>query len=437
MRSCVAVVDPISTGANMAAEVASRGYGVIAVWCREVTPELRTHVPLSVKGLRYLAEVSEMPSVKETAAAVRHAAGKLQLLACIVGCDTGVTLADALSEELGLLTNGTAVESRRNKSVQQRLVKAAGLRAAREGVGRTWEDVRSFVESEPLPVIVKPVESAGSDGVKLCRSIEQAQEHFDLLMRAQRKVGSQDAAVLVQEFLRGKEYVVDHVSRDGVHKTVALWVYDKRPCNGSQFVYFGMLPVPSDSEVAQQLIPYVRGVLDALQIRHGPTHGEVILTADGPCLVEMNCRAHGGDGSFVPLARALTGGYSQVDAAVDAFLDKEAFARLPERPPSPFLALGQCLDLVSMQEGTIAATPGYEAIRRLPSFVSLETCLKVGSHVERTVDMFSQVGSATLIHADPAVLARDIEAIRQMEVSGTMFELEECSVPLSASKAGA
>ena len=38
------------------------------------------------------------------------------------------------------------------------------------------------------------------------------------------------------------------------------------------------------------LIPYVQGVLDALQIKNGPTHGEVMMTADGPCLVEMNCR---------------------------------------------------------------------------------------------------------------------------------------------------
>lgn len=66
-----------------------------------------------------------------------------------------------------------------------------------------------------------------------------------------------------------------------------LWVYDKRPRNGSQFVYFGMLPIDSESEEAKVLIPYTRGVLDALGMKHGPSHGEIILTKDGPCLVEM------------------------------------------------------------------------------------------------------------------------------------------------------
>ena len=45
----------------------------------------------------------------------------------------------------------------------------------------------------------------------------------------------------------GKEYVVDHVSVDGEHKTMTIWVYDKRPVNGAAFVYHGVLPVPSDS----------------------------------------------------------------------------------------------------------------------------------------------------------------------------------------------
>lgn len=47
------------------------------------------------------------------------------------------------------------------------------------------------------------------------------------------------------------------------------WVYDKRPKNGSQFVYFGMLPIDPKSEEAKILIPYARGVLDALGMAHG------------------------------------------------------------------------------------------------------------------------------------------------------------------------
>jgi len=421
--ACVAVVDPLSTGGTLAAEIARRGYAVVAVWSAGLSVEVRSHVPADARGLEFLASVEERPSVARTAEALRAACGDLPLLACAVGCETGVSLADALSEELGLRTNGTA-KNRRNKSVQQRCVKAAGLRAPREAVGTSWCDVQAFAATEPMPVVVKPVESAGSEGVKLCHSLEEAEAHFRLLMGAQRKVGSFGAAVLVQEYLRGTEYVVDHVSRDGVHKTVMLWAYDKRSCNGAAFVYFGMVPVPADSKEAQVLIPYARGVLDALGVSNGPSHGEVMMTQDGPCLVEMNCRAHGGDGTWVPLARALTGGYSQVDATVEAFLHEEAFARLPERPPSPFRASGQEVCLVSMCAGRVKGTGGLDRLRRLRSFVSLDTSVAVGGWVEASVDLWTCAGSLMLMHQDAEVLAQDVAAVRRMEAECALFELE-------------
>jgi len=90
------------------------------------------------------------------------------------------------------------------QSVQQRAVKATGLRAVREALGTTWTEVKDFVATESMPVVVKPVESAGSDGVKLCHTVEEAKAHFTLLMESQRKCGAQGAAVLCQEFLKGK-----------------------------------------------------------------------------------------------------------------------------------------------------------------------------------------------------------------------------------------
>ena len=53
-----------------------------------------------------------------------------------------------------------------------------------------------------------------------------------------------------------------------------LEVYDRRPANGAGFVCFGQHCVPSDSPVAQQLIAYTRGCLDALRITNGATHTE-------------------------------------------------------------------------------------------------------------------------------------------------------------------
>merc|ERR1712190_579213 len=347
-----------------------------------------------------------------------------QLEGVIVGGETGVILADELSEALGLRTNGTSCKGRRDKSEQQKLVKAAGLRSTREASGKELSDVRAFLESEPMPCIVKPTESCGSDGVKKCSSIEEAEEHFELLMRSQKKAGAQDGAVICQEFLAGKEYVVDHVTRDGQHKTVMVWVYDKRPTNGGEFVYYNVLPVESADPTAKILVEYTRGVLDALDIKHGPSHAEVMMTSDGtPCLVEMNCRAHGWDGAWAPLERALVG-YSQVEAACDCYFDGEAFAALPDDFP-PFTAGGQMVELVSNFTGRITGLPGYDAIRNLPSFNFMEvgSHITVGRDLELTIDLFTCAGAVILCHPNKEQVAEDEAIIRQMELDGSLFQL--------------
>lgn len=280
--------------------------------------------------------------------------------------------------------------------------------------------------------MLKPTDSAGTDGVKLCHNFEEAKQHFELLFQVEAVNGGYNTEVLCQEFLRGKEYVIDTVSRDSVHKTTAVWVYDKRPANGAAFVYFGMLPVDAASLEAKLLIKYTNQVLDALGMKNGASHGEVIMTSNGPCLVEMNCRAQGGDGNWRPLARALTGGYSQVEACVDSYLDKKAFYSLPMLPPSPAKAFGQEVILVSYVAGDVVGTPGYDKIKELDSFMFLETGVSVGCQVEHTVDLLTCVGSVILMHEDEEILKRDVTRIRDMEKNNELFDLKQSSRMMNA-----
>jgi hypothetical protein len=280
-KEVVVIVDPYSTGCCIAQEIMKRGFSVICLWTKNFAPEMKSHVPLSCGVMKYFAEVEEGETPEETMKTIYKAAGVKTVVACIAGGEAGVDLADILSERLSVRTNGTGVPNRRDKKLQQELIRKYGLRSIRQAAGSDFKEVESFLRNERFPLVLKPVESAGSDGVQLCHSFEEAKDHFHLLMKSQMVNGGDCPSVLCQEFLKGKEYVVDHVSRDGVHKTVMLWVYDKRPVHGSAFVYFGCVPVDSDSPEARILIPYVRGVLDAMGIKNGPTHAEVMMTPDG------------------------------------------------------------------------------------------------------------------------------------------------------------
>lgn len=427
------VVTPYSTGCCVALEAQRRGYKLICLWSAGFAEAMKKHVPVTCQGeLHYEMELDEQSSLDATASLVLAKAEErsFDIVACICGGEAGVDLADALSEKLGLLSNGTQVQNRRDKKVQQELIKEAGLRAVRQCAGSCFADVEDFLRNESYPVIVKPLDSAGSDGVKRCDTFEAAKAHFELLTGGYEKVnGGLVKEVLCQEFLKGREYVVDHVSRAGKHKTTMVWLYDKREVNGGPFVYFNEYPIDSKSPEADDLIPYIRSVLDVLGVANGPSHAEVIITEDGPCLVEMNCRANGGDGIWVPLCRAIAG-YSQVEAAVDAYLQEGKFKDLPDRFPSPFLAQGQCVDLVSYSKGTVKATPGFEVLKRLESFVFIETHVNPGVKVVPTVDLVTDIGCVVLMHPERKVLEHDAEVIRQLENNNLLFQYyEEEEVP--------
>ena len=100
--------------------------------------------------------------------------------------------------------------------------------------------------------------------------------HCVLLAPGKRNgLGLINDGALVQEFLAGKEYVIDKVSKNGVHKITAIWQYDKREVNGASFVYFGTKLMSSTGPMFQKMVAYSSEVLDALEIREGPSHMEV------------------------------------------------------------------------------------------------------------------------------------------------------------------
>jgi hypothetical protein len=177
-KEAVILVDPYSTGCCIAQEIQKRGYTVFALWTKGFAPEMKLHVPLSVGQITYKAELDEADTLADTVSVVYKAADKLRVVACFAGGEAGVALADALSEHLKVRTNGTRIPNKRDKKLQQELVKQTGLRSVRQACGVIFSEVESFLQTEPFPVVLKPVESAGSDGVKLCHTMEEAKEHF-------------------------------------------------------------------------------------------------------------------------------------------------------------------------------------------------------------------------------------------------------------------
>lgn len=441
-QEAIVIVDPYSSGMSMAEKVLQRGFLCVCVYSDtlEVTQERIAHVPSDLAS-KFLAIIyhdgeverkDERKALQYTVAALNRLKN-IDVVGVFAGAETGVLLADKLSEHLNLITNGTnGSAARRNKYLMGEVVRSAGLRAVAQVQATKWSQVEKFIAEELEPVfkinggnfkvIVKPVESAGSDDVMLCHSMDEVKAAFGNIQGKINALGLENQATLVQEYLEGTEYVVDTVSRNGVTKVVALWEYDKRAVNGASFVYYGvLLRAAPDGSVLAKVADYVLKVVRALGIAHGPAHAEVIVERGEACLVEIGARCHGGSGSYLPIVMPCLG-YNHVDAALDSYLDAEAFERLPERPKE--LKLHGCeAMLVSHEAGKLAGYPGHEDLANLSSTASIIWYTHVGEELSITIDMFSTPGSVIMVHADEDQLNCDYARIRELEKKG-LFALE-------------
>lgn len=72
---------------------------------------------------------------------------------------------------------------------------------------------------------------------------------------------------------------------------------------------------------------YADSVLNALGIYQGPSHMEVMWCEDGVCLVEVGSRCHGGEGTWIPVAKECIG-YTMVDVTLDVYLNGALFDKI-------------------------------------------------------------------------------------------------------------
>merc|ERR1719181_2138713 len=82
--------------------------------------------------------------------------------------------------------------------------------------------------------------------------------------------------ILIQEFLQGKEYVIDSASRDGVHKVIMVWNEDLRPGNGHFDLYFGFKVMDPKDQKTMAIMDYANKVLDATGLQNGASNMEVM-----------------------------------------------------------------------------------------------------------------------------------------------------------------
>jgi argininosuccinate lyase len=146
----------------------------------------------------------------------------------------------------------------------------------------------------PLPVVLKPTEGSGSVGVKLCHTLEEAQEHATrLLARTRNERGLPlPEEFLVEQYIRGPEYSAETFGTSVIgltakHVTPEPWFVE----TGHDF------PAPLEAERAHEISRTVLRALRAVGMLWGPAHTEIRWNDVRPVVMEINPRLAGG---FIP-----------------------------------------------------------------------------------------------------------------------------------------
>jgi len=431
------VVDGYSTGEFYPAAIRAKGLRPVHVTSgtERCAPGLEAYVSEALDHMRHEYEAMFHGWTGLDALVAQLAA----LAPCCVmaGCEMGVEMTDLLAGRLNLPGNDPATSGiRRDKLAMHETLAAAGLPALASLATDDPEAALAFATAlDSWPVVVKPLRSAATEGVRFCRSPEELREAFAALLGTFSQFGEHNARVLLQQCAQGREFAVNTVSRDGRHVLAELWEYHKIPTPGGAPLYDRTRLVRTLEPEHHAILAYAFQVLDALGIRVGPAHTEVMLTAQGPVLIESGARPMGG--SFPQDLFLQSLGHTQVQWAVDSYVDAAAFAGHAAETYRPTHSM--CMKtLISTQEGNLQAIPGINLAARLPSvrrgnFIGALSTWRV----VRTVDLLTNSAHVFLFHEDEAVVEADWAVLRELEIEAqnALFELSPADAAVATGNA--
>ncbi|WPN96451.1 ATP-grasp domain-containing protein [Pseudomonas sp. MUP55] len=337
----------------------------------------------------------------------------------LAGAETGVLLADHLNERLQLSYRNhfDKTNARRNKYEMIQCITQAQLPAAQQFIAGSWALARDWIsEHGRFPVVIKPLESAGADGVFICEGMHACQAAVERLLGTTNKLNIPNTQVLIQEYLVGVEFVVNMVSLDGQQLVTEVVRYQKQRTPTGGVLYDIDELIGPDSPVYSILVDYTKAVVRCLGIRNGPSHAEVMLTESGPKLVEIAART---DGILRPDVSRMTTGLGQIDAVVLSLIQPEVFQkRLESKVDYRRLQHTYNVCLINRSEGCFERDVFLKELLKLESFFEAVFYVESGQHIGVTQDVFSQPGTVYLVNSDPAVIEADYRRIRALELRG-------------------
>lgn len=329
----------------------------------------------------------------EAAVAAAH---RVRPDAVVAFSEPQVLAAALVADEFGLPGPSLrAATLSRNKALQRGRFAAAGigqpdyLVTDRLGAERAWV-------ADRLPVVVKPLSSAGSAGV----------EHVADLAAYSNVAARRDGEgrLLVEQAVPGPEFSWEALVVDGQVWFANLTAKETTgPPHFVETAHWAAAEV--DPPTASRIAGFGAQVLAAVGMRTGLVHLEFRMGPAGPAVMEIAVRT---PGDYLMDLLNLTYGMDWFELVVLAALGRP----LPQPPPVPVRYAASYLPLAPTA-GRVSAVRGLESVRAHPHVVRAGVSVAPGDRVWVAENSNQRVGHVLLAAPDRKEVTAALDEIRR------------------------
>ena len=222
-------------------------------------------------------------------------------------------------------------------------------------------------------LVVKPVDSQSSRGVRSVESVEAADFAFtDAMMNSHSK------QVIVEEFIKGTEFTVEGLKTPQQHHCLAVSIknhYDHSPMVANRLMY----PSDADDYAFDDLLEQHNELIHSLSLPFGLTHAEYLLRDGKYYLVEVAAR--GGGTKISSHIAPLVSGVSTYDYLIKMSLGEHVEEIRPVKRHKAAV-----LEFFELNAGIVRTLSGVEKATRIHGILDVHLNFKVGDRLESSRD---------------------------------------------------
>lgn len=274
------------------------------------------------------------------------------------------------------------------------------------------EDVRLFTQQHSFPLILKPANLVKSLLVTKSDTLEELLQNYrqsmDLLASTYKQFApNRSPKMIIEEFLHGSIHSVDAFVDSEGNPNVLNEVVDYQTGydigHKDNFHYSRVLPSVL-SAVDQAALRHCADVgIRALGMKNSPAHVEIIMTPDGPRIVEIGAR----NGGYRERMHTLANGIDIVGAAIDIALGNQPKITATKHESCAVL------ELFPKTPGVFDGIENLEALQSLQSLTYLKIRATDDKYIGKASDGYKMAAIVILHHSEHAVFEEDLRYITE------------------------